>query len=65
MSDVFTQQEEQSYAPQIVPHSRDAEEAVVGSVLINPDAYFDVAPFLQAEDFYIHRHRLGGVYAIK
>jgi replicative DNA helicase len=57
MSDVFTQQEEQSYAPQIVPHSRDAEEAVVGSVLINPDAYFDVAPFLQAEDFYIHRHR--------
>jgi replicative DNA helicase len=42
---------------QIVPHSRDAEEAVLGSVLINPEAYYDVAQFLQSEDFYIHRHR--------
>lgn len=44
-------------APQIVPHSREAEEAVIGAVLINPEAYYDVAQFLQAEDFYIHRHR--------
>jgi replicative DNA helicase len=44
-------------APQIVPHSRQAEEAVIGAVLINPEAYYDVAHFLQAEDFYIHRHR--------
>jgi replicative DNA helicase len=43
--------------PQIVPHSRDSEEAVIGSVLINPEAYFDVAQFLHAEDFYIHRNR--------
>lgn len=43
--------------PQVVPHSREAEEAVIGSILINPDAYYDVAEFLQAEDFYIHRHR--------
>jgi replicative DNA helicase len=42
---------------QIVPHSRDAEEAVIGAVLINPEAYFDVAQFLRGEDFYIHRHR--------
>ena len=42
---------------QVVPHSREAEEAVLGSVLINPDAYYDVAQFLQSEDFYIHRHR--------
>jgi len=41
----------------IVPHSLEAEEAVVGSILINPDAYFDVAQFLRSEDFYIHRHR--------
>ena len=46
-----------SPAPQIVPHSREAEEAVIGAILINPDAYYDVAQFLQAEDFYIHRHR--------
>jgi replicative DNA helicase len=41
----------------MVPNSREAEEAVIGSVLINPEAYYDVAQFLQAEDFYIHRHR--------
>jgi replicative DNA helicase len=48
---------ENALAPQIVPHSRDAEEAVIGAVLINPEAYYDVASFLKAEDFYIHRHR--------
>jgi len=40
-----------------VPHNRESEEAVVGAVLINPEVYYDVAQFLQAEDFYIHRHR--------
>jgi replicative DNA helicase len=43
--------------PQTVPHSREAEEAVLGAVLINPEAYYDVAQFLRADDFYIHRHR--------
>ncbi|HJW89977.1 MAG TPA: replicative DNA helicase [Anaerolineales bacterium] len=46
-----------SPGPQVMPHSREAEEAVIGAVLINPEAYYDVAQFLQAEDFYIHRHR--------
>ncbi|MDI6695389.1 MAG: replicative DNA helicase [Anaerolineales bacterium] len=41
---------------QIIPHSREAEEAVLGAVLINPEAYYEVASFLRAEDFYIHRH---------
>src|SRR5512143_3240458 len=40
-----------------VPHNREAEEAVVGAVLINPEVYYDIAQFLQADDFYIHRHR--------
>ncbi|MEP7134176.1 MAG: replicative DNA helicase [Chloroflexota bacterium] len=40
-----------------VPHSREAEEAVVGAVFINPEAYYDVAQFLTADDFYIHRHK--------
>jgi replicative DNA helicase len=50
---------EQSTAPATpsIPHSREAEEAVVGAVLINPEVYYDVAQFLQADDFYIHRHR--------
>ena len=47
----------ESSGPTMVPHSREAEEAVLGAVLINPEAYYDVAQFLQAEDFYIHRHR--------
>lgn len=41
----------------VVPHSREAEEAVIGSILINPEAYYDVAQFILADDFYIHRHR--------
>jgi len=45
----------------IVPHSREAEEAVLGSVLIHPEAYFDLAEFLSSADFYIHRH--GWVWA--
>ena len=40
-----------------VPHSREAEEAVVGAVLINSEAYYDVAQFLAADDFYIHRNK--------
>jgi len=46
-----------SIAPQVVPHSREAEEAVIGAVMINPEAYYDVASFLRSDDFYIHRHR--------
>ena len=42
---------------QVIPHNREAEEAVVGAVLINPEAYSDLAQFLQADDFYIVRHR--------
>jgi|YelNatPaOPRAMG01_1025707.scaffolds.fasta_scaffold00348_7 replicative DNA helicase len=43
--------------PQVVPSNREAEEAVIGAVLINPEAYYDVAQFLQPDDFYIHRNR--------
>jgi replicative DNA helicase len=57
MSDYLPPSDEVTLSPQIVPHAREAEEAVLGSVLINPEAYFDVAPFLKPEDFYIHRHR--------
>ena len=57
MSDLFPQEIEQASSPQVAPHSREAEEAVVGSVLINPEAYYDVADFLTADDFHIHRLR--------
>jgi replicative DNA helicase len=39
------------------PHSREAEAAVLGAVLINPDVYVDLSEFLTAEDFFIHRLR--------
>ena len=39
------------------PHNRQAEEAVLGSVLINPESYYDVAQVLEADNFYIIRNR--------
>jgi len=57
MSESYSSDIEQSSSPLLQPHSREAEEAVVGSVLINPEAYFDVADFLRPEDFYLHRLR--------
>ncbi|MDP7259737.1 MAG: replicative DNA helicase, partial [Anaerolineales bacterium] len=39
------------------PSNLEAEEAVIGSVLIDPDAYYEVASTLQAEDFYSVKHR--------
>ncbi|MBP8974362.1 MAG: replicative DNA helicase [Anaerolineae bacterium] len=50
-------QETASVQPeQMAPHSIEAEEAVLGSILINPDALYDVASFLQSEDFFIVRN---------
>jgi len=40
-----------------LPHNREAEEAVVGAVMIDPEVYLELNEFLQADDFYIHRHR--------
>src|SRR5690554_393153 len=39
-----------------VPYSQEAEEAVIGAVLVNPEAYLAVASFLKPEDFFILRH---------
>lgn len=39
-----------------VPHSREAEEAVLGAALINPDAIRSIS-WLKPDDFYIHRNR--------
>jgi replicative DNA helicase len=37
----------------LVPHNIEAEEAVLGSLLIDPEAVFRVSPFLKPDDFYI------------
>ncbi|MGJ3237700.1 MAG: replicative DNA helicase [Anaerolineae bacterium] len=39
------------------PFSQEAEEAVIGAVLIDPSAYISIAAFLHAEDFFLLRHQ--------
>jgi replicative DNA helicase len=56
MSD-YTSGEVVTSEVQSLPHSRNAEEAVLGSILIDSEAYFNVAQFLKADDFYIVRNR--------
>lgn len=41
----------------IAPYSQEAEEAVIGSVIVDPDVFLQVAGFLKAEDFYLLRHQ--------
>ncbi len=56
-TDDFTNQEparDEIY--NLPPHNREAEEAVLGSVLINPEIYDDLAEFLCPDDFYIQRN---------
>ena len=58
MTDYISSQEHPAPATAtVIPHSREAEEAVIGAVFINPEVYYDVAQFLNADDFYIHRLR--------
>jgi len=45
------------YTDRLPPHSIDAEEAVLGSLLIDSDAILKVAPFLKPDDFYRDRNR--------
>ena len=53
---------EQNYPTQnenLVPtqlYDRELEEALIGAILINPDAFVDVSPKLNSKDFYIQRH---------
>ncbi len=39
------------------PHSREAEEAALGAILLNPEVFPELIGSLRAEDFYIHRCR--------
>lgn len=39
-------------ASEIMPHSEEAETAVLGSVLIDPDAFYDVDLIVSPDDFY-------------
>jgi replicative DNA helicase len=40
-----------------IPYDPEAEKAILGSILIDPETYYQAIPLIQGEDFYIHRHR--------
>lgn len=41
---------------QPAPYSQEAEEAVIGAVIVNPNAFLTVSSFLKADDFFFVRH---------
>ncbi len=45
------------YAERLLPHDADAEESVIGSILIDPQALTKVSAFLKPADFYNARTR--------
>jgi replicative DNA helicase len=48
---------EQTAMPdKMVPHNVEAEQAVLGALLIDPDAIYKVSTFLRADDFYVAKH---------
>ena len=48
---------EQTAMPdKMVPHNVEAEQAVLGALLIDPDAIYKVSTFLRADDFYVTKH---------
>ena len=46
------------YAEKLLPHDLEAEEAVVGSLLIDGDAFLRVAPVIKPDDFYRDRNQI-------
>lgn len=45
-------------APQVIPHSNEAEQAVLGSILLNNQSWDVVAETVTEKDFYTRQHRL-------
>ena len=41
----------------MVPHNVEAEQAVLGALLIDPDAIYKVNTFVRPNDFYVERHQ--------
>ena len=46
------------YAEKLLPHDLEAEEAVVGSILIDGDSFLQVAPLLKVDDFYREKNQI-------
>ena len=39
-----------------LPYSLDAEQSVLGSILIDPECFDDIAQIIRTEDFYLDSH---------
>ena len=48
---------EQMYAERVLPHDIEAEEAVIGALLIDGEAIHEIASMLSPDDFYRERNR--------
>ena len=46
------------YAEKLLPHNPEAEESLIGSILIDGECISRIAPVLQPGDFYRERHQL-------
>lgn len=57
MSDYLPENAPTTEEVETQPYNRNAEEAVLGAVLINPEMYYDLAEFLEPDDFFIVRNR--------
>lgn len=44
-------------SPDEFPYDDEAEQAVLGSLLIDPDSYGYIRPIVNTEDFYLQRHK--------
>lgn len=43
---------------EIIPHNKSAEEAVVGSIIINPQSLEEVSSYINSKSFYVDRNRM-------
>lgn len=57
MVDDFYSNDESLSEALTLPSNRDAEEALIGAVLINKDVFLEISQFLKAEDFFIVRNQ--------
>ncbi|SVD99770.1 uncharacterized protein METZ01_LOCUS452624, partial [marine metagenome] len=54
---LFNVKWEQMYAERVLPHDIEAEEAVIGALLIDGSAIHEIASKLSPDDFYRERNR--------
>lgn len=57
MTDDFNFSENSLSEALTLPSNRDAEEALIGAVLINKEVYLDISQFLSADDFFLVRNQ--------